>query len=242
MTLRGENYSLFALQMLVVLALAFLLFWSMPTAYVVRAVPVVCFLICIAWCEMKPEAKGAARPKSDQEFWSDLGVSMGVEIKAKPKASDGSHGSSGTAAHHHRHHDRASSSESAPRHSNDSSSETSQHGSMRKVKELEWLAESAARDGHYVEAYFWALKAHYSGSRTMTRTLAKYCSEWIRHGKPEEKDNVRDEFSAHSGSFARCVLRIQCGIHPHKSLARIHELAHLGHKESLQYLHRHERG
>ena len=240
MTLRSENFSLFALQMLVVLALAFLLFWSLPTVYVVRAIPVVFFLVCIAWCEMKPEARKPEKAKSDQEFWSDLGVSMGVEIKAKRKASGDSQGAPGSSTRHHRHHDRASSSESALRHSADPSSETSRHGSSRKVKELEWLAESASRDGHYVEAYFWALKAHYNGSRTMTRTLAKYCSEWVRHGKPDEKDNVRDEFSAHSGSFARCVLRIQCGIHPHKSLARIHELAHLGHKESLQYLHRHE--
>ena len=242
MTLRSENFSLFALQMLVVLALAFLLFWSLPPVHVVRAVPVVFFLICIAWCEMKPEAKKPVKVKSDQEFWSDLGVSMGVEIKARPKASDGSHGASGTAAHRHRHHGQTPPPESAPRHSNDSSSETSRHGSTRKVKELEWLAENAARDGHYVEAYFWALKAHYNGSRAMTRTLAKYCGEWVRHGKPDEKDNVRDEFSAHSGSFARCVLRIQCGIRPHESLARIHELARIGHRESLQYLHRHEKG
>lgn len=235
MTLRSVNYSLFALQMLVVLALAFLLLWSLPNEHVVRAIPVVLFLICIAWCEMSPETTGPHKVKSDQEFWSDLGVSMGVEIKAKPKTPDDSHRVSGGAAHHH---EPATSSSAAPSRSSDSSS-SNHHGSVRKVKELEWLAESAYRDGHYVEAYFWALKAHYNGSHTMTRTLAKYCSEWVRHGKPDERDNVRDEFSAHSGSFARCVLRIQCGIHPHKSLARIHELAHAGHKESIQYLHRH---
>lgn len=229
MTLRSLNYSFFFLQVLVVLALAFLLLWSLPEEQVFRAAPLVLFLVCIAWHEMKPEKKTSKKAKSDREFWDDLGVSMGVEIKAAAKGSEVRHKPS----------DDSVRPEPKPQ-AEAAAGARSENGSTRKLKEHEWLADSAYREGHYVEAYFWALKAHYSGSRAMTRTLAKYCSEWVRHGKPDEKDNVREGFSAHSGSFARCVLRIQCGIHPHYSLARIRELARLGHKESLQYLHRHD--
>ena len=226
MTVRGSSYGLFGLQMLMVLALAFLLLWSLPPEQVLRAFPLVLFAVCIVWCETKPRER-KKKAKDDREFWSDLGVSMGVEIKAKDETA-------------------ARAKPSAPK--GEPAAAASPRGaattaaavpSLRKVRELEWLADSAFRDGHYVEAYFWALKAHYNGSRTMTRTLAKYCAEWRRRGRPEEKDNVKENFSANSGSFARSVLRIQCGIHPHKSMARIKELAAAGHRESIQYLNRH---
>lgn len=234
MTVRGTSYGFFGLQMLVVLALAFLLLWSLPSEQVVRFSPLALFAVCIAWCETKP-LKRKKEAKDDREFWSDLGVSMGVEIKAKDRTAAKAKPSvskDGQAA-------AASPQEAAAATANATAAATATVPSLRKVKELEWLADSAFRDGHYVEAYFWALKAHYNGSRTMTRTLAKYCAEWRRHGRPEEKDNVKETFSANSGSFTRSVLRIQCGIHPHKSMARIKELAAAGHRESIQYLHRH---
>lgn len=234
MTVRGSSYGFFCLQMLMALALAFLLLWSLPSEQVVRFSPLALFVVCIVWCETKPLER-KKESKDDREFWSDLGVSMGVEIKAKDKTAAKAKPSvskDGQAA-------AASPQEAAAATANATAAATATVPSLRKVKELEWLADSAFRDGHYVEAYFWALKAHYNGSRTMTRTLAKYCAEWRRRGRPEEKDNVKDNFSANSGSFARSVLRIQCGIQPHKSIARIRELAAAGHRESIQYLHRH---
>ena len=234
MTVRGSNYGSFCLQMLMVLALAFLLLWSLPPEQILRAFPLVLFAVCIVWCETKPLER-KKESKNDREFWSDLGVSMGVEIKATDRTAAKAKPSlskDGQVA-------AASPQEAAAATANATAAATATVPSLRKVKELEWLADSAFRDGHYVEAYFWALKAHYNGSRTMTRTLAKYCAEWRRHGRPEEKDNVKENFSANSGSFTRSVLRIQCGIHPHKSMARIKELAAAGHRESIQYLHRH---
>ena len=222
MTVRGSSYGFFGLQMLMVLALAFLLLWALPPEQVLRAFPLVLFAVCIVWCETKP-LKRKKEAKDDREFWSDLGVSMGVEIKAEARESERPFVKSENRPPSVSAHSHAAEAEDKP----------------RKMKELEWRADCAFRDGHYVEAYFWALKAHYNGSRTMTRTLAKYCGEWMRHGRPEEKDNVKESFTASSGSFARCVLRIQCGIHPHKSMARIRELADAGHRESIQYLHRH---
>lgn len=230
MTVRGTSYGFFGLQMLVVLALAFLLLWSLPSEQVVRFSPLALFAVCIAWCETKP-LKRKKEAKDDREFWSDLGVSMGVEIKAKDKVEIKADDTA-----------KPPVSEDTPvaaASPHATAAATTASSSSRKVKELEWRADSAFRDGHYVEAYFWALKAHYKGSRTMTRTLAKYCAEWRRRGRLDEKDNIKDNFSANSGSFARSVLRIQCGIHPHKSMARIKELATAGHRESIQYLRRH---
>lgn len=170
--------------------------------------------------DKRRKSKHVHRPRPHEEFWKSLGVTIasdeGVSV---PAAAQGP-----TAL--------------KAREAEASKEPTTSVASDDRGKDFKARAEKAHDERHYVEAYFWALKAQYDGSRVMEKSLMRYRAEWLCHGKPEEKDNVREDFTAWSGSFARAAMRIQCKIHPHKSLARIKELAAAGHKESRQYMRR----
>ena len=186
--------------------------------------------------EEKRRAKHAHRPRSREEYWQSLGVTMAsgdgsaVSAVRSPAAAQGPAAAGGTPPIQKAKEPENELANLAP----------PQRGvSGGEISEYEARAEKAHGEKHYVEAYFWTLKAQYAGALSMKRSLMRYRAEWIYHGKPDEKDNVREDFTAWSGSFARAAMRIECGIHPHKSIARIKELAAAGHKESRQYLHRH---
>lgn len=86
-----------------------------------------------------------------------------------------------------------------------------------------------------VEAYFWTYKAKMEGSKHINQTLSYLRDLWVTNGMPDEYDNVRVDFPEESGSFARALLRISCGINIPIEVNKLRNLAKSGHAESIQY-------
>lgn len=98
------------------------------------------------------------------------------------------------------------------------------------------LGEYAARRGAVVEAFYWTLLAELKGATGLKVKLRELRSKWQALGCPSQYGNAYEEFTEEQGSFARAVLRLQCGINPQYARARLKELAAHGVEEARLFL------
>ncbi len=103
------------------------------------------------------------------------------------------------------------------------------------VKALLRAGHGAYNRGKLVEAYFWTYKAKMEGGKSLAQPLSQLRDLWVENGMPNEYDNVRVDFPEESGSFARALLRIVCGINAPAEVHKLRTFAQAGHAESIQY-------
>ena len=106
------------------------------------------------------------------------------------------------------------------------------------VEAMAKLGTYAFRNSRYVEAFYWRWRAEANGWReTEKPTLREIRLQWMglgcraEHGL-EESGNIDSD----QASFARAVLRLQCGINSPGARQRLKELADCGSKDAKLFL------
>ena len=108
------------------------------------------------------------------------------------------------------------------------------------VEAMAKLGTYAFRNKRYVEAFYWRWRAEANGwGETEKPTLREIRLRWMRRGcraehSKEKAGNIRSD----QASFARAVLRLQCGVDPAGARQHLRKLVEWGSEDAKLFLAR----
>ena len=101
---------------------------------------------------------------------------------------------------------------------------------------MDKLAMHALQLKGFMEAFYWKLKIPMMGGLPPPMTEEDVRRAWRKAGCPEQPANGLGCFGEDRCAFAKAVMRMRCGIHPHSSLDAIREMAKGGNADAILYL------
>ena len=101
---------------------------------------------------------------------------------------------------------------------------------------MDKLAMHAFQLRGFTEAFYWKLMIPMRGGFPPPMTEEDVRRAWRKAGCPEQPANGLGGFGEGRCAFAKAVMRMRSGIHPHSSLEAIKEMAKGGNADAILYL------